>query len=313
VGAIHGLDPQHFWPQRANRLTGGTMKNFRYLEPESVSEATGLLQEYGWQAKAMAGGQALILLLREGLIRPDVVVSLLKVQEMGGIHQQRSRVDIGALATHRQIELSPTIKQHFPFVVDAYRTLGSVQVRNMGTLGGNLCHNAPGSDPPALLMVLDATLTIAGPRRKRTMNVEDLGTGFYETSLGEGELLTTINVPTIPSRTGCAYEKYAHRPTDIPFVGVAARVTLARNRKTCKEVRLALTGVAPTTIRAHSAESVLQGAELNEQAIAEAAHVATGETDPLSDAHASAEYRRKLVPVAVRRVVKLAWERAREA
>ncbi len=289
------------------------MKNFRYLEPESVSEATRLLQEHGWQAKAMAGGQSLILLLREGLIRPDIVVSLLKVPEMGGIQQRRSRVEIGTLTTHRQIELSPLIKQQFPFVVDAYRALGSVQVRNLGTLGGNLCHNAPGSDPPALLMVLDATLDIAGPRKKRTMGVEELGTGFYENSLAEGELLTTINVPTIPSRTGCAYEKYAHRPTDIPFVGVAARVTLTRNRKTCKEVRLALTGVASTTIRAHSAESVLQGAELGAGAIAEAAQVAASETDPLSDAHAAAEYRRKLVPIAVRRVVNLAWERAREA
>ena len=289
------------------------MKNFRYLEPTSVSEATQLLQEHGWQAKAMAGGQSLILLLREGLIRPDIVVSLLKVPEMGGIQQRRSRVEIGALTTHRQIELSPLIKQQFLFVADAYRALGSVQVRNLGTLGGNLCHNAPGSDPPALLMVLDATLDIAGPRKKRTMGIEELGTGFYENSLAEGELLTTINLPAIPSRTGCAYEKHAHRPTDIPFVGVAARVTLTRNRKTCKEARLALTGVASTTMRAHSAESVLKGQDLNERAIAEAAQVAAGETDPLSDAHASAEYRRKLVPIAVRRVVNLALERAREA
>ncbi len=289
------------------------MKNFRYLEPESVSEASALLQEHGWQAKAMAGGQSLILLLREGLIRPDIVVSLQKIPEMGGIQQKRSSIDIGALTTHRQMELSPVIEQHFPFVAKAYRTLASVQVRNLGTLGGNLCHNAPGSDPPALLMALDATLTIAGPRRKRTMSAEELGTGFYETSLGEGELLTTVNLPMVPSRTGCAYEKYAHRPTDVPFVGVAARITLARNRKTCKEVRLALTGVAPATIRAHSAESVLQGQALDEKAIAEAAHVAAGEADPISDAHASAEYRLKLVPIAVQRVVNLAWERAREA
>jgi carbon-monoxide dehydrogenase medium subunit len=232
---------------------------------------------------------------------------------MGGIRHRRGKVEIGALTTHRQVERSPIIKEQFPFIGEAYRALGSVQVRNLGTLGGNLCHNAPGSDPPALLMVLDATLDIAGPRKKGSMGIEELGTGFYENSLGEGELLTAINVPTIPSRTGCAYEKYAHRPTDIPFVGVAARITLARNRRTCKEVRLALTGVASTTIRAHGAESVLKGQELNEDAIAEAAQVAMGETDPLSDAHASAEYRLKLVPIAVRRVAKQALDRAREA
>jgi carbon-monoxide dehydrogenase medium subunit len=271
------------------------------------------LQEHGWQAKAMAGGQSLILLLREGLIQPSVVVSLLKVPGLGDIQQKRSSIEIGAITTHREIERSPIMRQHFPFLVDAYRTLGSVQVRNLGTLGGNLCHNAPGSDPPALLMALDATLSIAGPRKKRTMSVEDLGTGFYETSLGEGELLTTISVPTFPSRSGCAYEKYAHRPTDIPFVGVAARITLARNRKRCKEARLALTGVAPTTIRAHHTESVLQGQEIDVRAITEAAQVAAGETDPISDAHASAEYRRKLVPVAVQSVLSLAWERARDA
>ena len=149
------------------------MKNFRYLQPESVSDASRLLQEHGWQAKAMAGGQSLILLLREGLIRPDVVVSLLKIPEMASIQQRRSRVEIGALTTHRQIERSPVIKQQFPFMVDAYQALGSVQVRNLGTLGGNLCHNAPGSDPPALLMVLDATLTIAGPE----MRAATLSTG----------------------------------------------------------------------------------------------------------------------------------------
>jgi carbon-monoxide dehydrogenase medium subunit len=291
------------------------MKNFQYLEPTTVDEATGLLKKYGWVAKAMAGGQSLILLLREGLIQPAVVVSLVKIAGLNQIQLDRSgrTLEIGALTTHRQIEQSPLIRQHLPFVARAYQTLGSVQVRNLGTLGGNLCHNAPGSDPPPLLMILDATVTIVSPSKKRSLPVRDLGTGFYETALQEGEVLTGVQVPLPPLRSGCAYQKYALRPTDVPFVGVAARVTLSTDGRKCDDIRIALTGVAPTTIRAHRAEAILKGRELGDKLCADAGQAAAGEIDPISDAAASAEYRRQVVPVAVRRVVTEAWQGAMES
>jgi carbon-monoxide dehydrogenase medium subunit len=295
------------------------MKNFVYLEPRSVEEASELLKKHGWEAKAMAGGQSLILLLREGLIQPGVVVSLLEIPGLNQIQMDRSgrTVEIGALATHRQMELSPVIRQNLSFVTKAYQTLGSVQVRNLGTLGGNLCHNAPGSDPPPLLMVLDATLSLTGPStmkgagKKRTLTVEEFGTGFYETALQEGEILTSVQIPLPPPRSGCAYQKYSLRPTDVPFAGVAVRITLAKDGNKCDDVRIALTGVAPTTIRARRAEAVLRGREIGERLMAEAGQVAGGEIDPISDAYASAEYRRQIVPVAVRRVAAEAWQRAR--
>ena len=220
---------------------------------------------------------------------------------------------IGAATTHREVERSALVAKYFPMLAEAYPNLGSVQVRNFGTLGGNLCHNAPGSDPPSPLIALGATVTIGGPGGKRTLRLEDLGTGFYETSLGPKDILTEVQVPLPAVHGAGAYLKFAMRRNDFPFVNVAAHITLDAGRATCTDVCLVLGGVASTTIRARKAEALLSGVKLTDARIAEAGHVAAGETDPISDTHASAEYRTQLIPVAVRRAVIAAYERARAA
>lgn len=292
-----------------------TLRNFDYLQPTTVEEAIGLLGEYGDEAKAMAGGQSLVLLMREGLVQPGIVIDLMGIPGLSDIHRAgtNGHVEIGALTTHRQIELSGLIQEKFPLLYEAYRNLASIQVRNLATLGGNLCHNAPGSDPPAPLIALDATVTLRGPAGERSLSVEEFGTGFYETALRGGEILTRIKVPMLPPCSGTAYHKYAVRPTDMAIVGAAVRVTLDAGGERCQDVRIALSGVAPTTIRARRAEVVLRGQPLGEQAIAEAAQAAAGEVDPISDGHASADYRRRVTPVAVQRMITVAWQRANAA
>ena len=263
----------------------------------------------------MAGGQSLVLLMREGLVQPEVVVNLERITGLNDIRLDatNSVVEVGALATHRQIEKSTLIQEHFPFIYEAYQTLASVPVRNVATLGGNLCHNAPGSDPPPLLIALDGTVRLRGPAGERSLSVEEFGTDFYESALDEAEILTSVTVPLLPPRSGAAYHKYAIRPMDMAIVSVAVRITLDTEENRCQDVRVALSGVAPTTIRSRQAEEALRGQELNEQVIAQAADLAAREIEPISDVHASADYRRRLTPPAVRRMATLAWQRATNA
>jgi carbon-monoxide dehydrogenase medium subunit len=295
------------------------MKNFRYLQPESLNEALQILHEHAGDAKVLAGGQSLLILMREGLVQPEIVVGLSRLSGMNGIELDAAArmVTIGALATHRQIELSPLIRAHLPLLAEAYRNLGSVQVRNLGTLGGNLCHNAPGSDPPTALVALGARVTVqrrdpgdSSASSKRGLPLEEFGSYYYETVLAEDELLTVVHIPLPPAHAGSAYHKIAPRPSDIPFVGAAALVVLEADGRTCADVRIALGGVAPTTVRSRSAESTLLGQELSDALIAGAGDAAVADTDPISDTNASAQYRRDLVPIAVRRVVTLARQRA---
>jgi aerobic carbon-monoxide dehydrogenase medium subunit len=291
------------------------VRDFQYLEPGNLDEALERLREHGEEAKIMAGGQALVLLMRENLVHSEMVISLLKVPSLNGIclDEAKGFVEVGALTTHRQIESSTMIHSSFPFLHEAYGNLANIQVRNMATLGGNLCHNAPGSDPPAPLIALDAKVTLRSSTRERSLSVEEFGTNFYETALAPDEILTGVRIPLLLKRTGTAYQKYAARPSDMAVVGVAARVTLSTDGKTCQDIRVALTGVAPTTIRARHAEEALRGQKLNDRLISEAGQIAAGEIDPISDIHASADYRRQITPPTVRRMVTLAWKRATAA
>jgi aerobic carbon-monoxide dehydrogenase medium subunit len=270
------------------------------------------MEEYGDDGKVMAGGQSLILLMREGLVKPGAIINLMDIPGLDKISKASSNghIKIGALATHRQMETSALIQKEIPLITATYQRLGNVQIRNMGTLGGNLCHNAPGSDPPPLLIALDATLELTGANGVRSIGVEEFGTDFYETALKANEILTKVHIPLLPARCGFAYYKYAARPMDMTVVGVAVKVVLAEDLETIQDIRIALGGVAPTTIRARQAEAILRGQAYNEKITAQSAEAAVGEIDPLSDIHGSADYRRQLTPVGIRRMVALAFQQA---
>jgi aerobic carbon-monoxide dehydrogenase medium subunit len=281
------------------------VRNFEYLQPTTAEEAIACLREHGSDAKVIAGGQSLLILMREGLVSPPVLVSIARVAVLKGIDfdDRTGRLRMGALVTHAEAARSSVLGTRFPALSAAYHNLGSPQVRNLGTLGGNLVHNAPGSDPPIALIALDARVIMRGAQGTRECPIEEFGTSYYETALGAVELLVEVQVPPMPAGAACVYHKYALRQHDLPFVSVAVRLSTDPVTGRCRDVRVALGGVAPTGMRARRAEAALLGQIVTDRLAADAAAVAAEEIDPISDSHASAEYRKQVTPIAVRRAL----------
>jgi len=278
------------------------MEPFEYYRPETLAEALGILQDYGGEARVLAGGQSMMPLLKEGLLAPQALVNLAGIPEMRGLAwDARAGLAIGAMVTQRELETSPLVRERCPALAAAVSRVASVPVRNRGTLGGNLCHAGPGADPPAILMALGAHLRIAGPAGDRTLPVEDLFVGPYESVLAEGEVLVSIRVPPMPGEARAVHLKHSVRAIDPAIVGIGAMVWLEDGL--VRETRIGMVGAGPRPLRARAAEETLRGRPLDDGAIAEAARAAEGEADPLTDGYASAEYRRKMVRVFVRRAL----------
>jgi aerobic carbon-monoxide dehydrogenase medium subunit len=275
---------------------------FDLKQPRDLQEAASLLSSYGEDARIIAGGQSLLLMIRAGLLRPALIVSVGGIGGLSGITETAAgKLRIGALTTHRQILASPLIREKAPLLIDAVALIGSTPVRNFGTIGGNLCHNEMGSDPPTALLALDASVECCSTRDRRSLPLSSLLSGYFETSLVPDEILTAIEIPALPSDTRSVYLKYTQRPGDLAIVGVAVLLDLANG--VCREARIALGGVGPVPFRAAEAEKLLCGNAPDSALIAQVAMAASLMADPLSDAHASAEYRRKMVRVFVQRAV----------
>ncbi|HLE82653.1 MAG TPA: FAD binding domain-containing protein, partial [Dehalococcoidia bacterium] len=196
------------------------MEPFEYYRPETLAEALGILQDYRGEARVLAGGQSMMPLLKEGLLAPQALVNLAGIPEMRGLAwDARDRLAIGAMVTQRELETSPLVRERCPALAAAVSRVASVPVRNRGTLGGNLCHAGPGADPPAILMALGAHLRIAGPAGDRTLPVEDLFVGPYESVLAEGEVLVSIRVPPMPGEARAVHLKHSVRAIDPAIVG----------------------------------------------------------------------------------------------
>jgi carbon-monoxide dehydrogenase medium subunit len=284
------------------------MANVEYREPTSIEEALALLGQYGDEAKIIAGGQSLLVMMRDGLIRPRVLVGLQGIPGLSTI-QANGELRIGAMATHTAVERHPAVQQRWPLLAEAERAVSTLQIRNRGTLVGNVAHGFPTADPPAALIALGAQARIVGPGGERTLPIEEFFVGFMETALQPTELLAELRIPAQPARSGGVYLKYAMRPLDFSIVGVGARVTLAEDG-TCAEARIGLNGAGATPLRARQAEAALHGARLTDEAIAEAGRLAATESDPVGDLDGSAEYKRKMVEVFVRRALRRAAQAA---
>lgn len=277
----------------------------QYLRPQSVEETLSLLAEYGDDAKVVAGGQSLMVMLHEGLIAPRVLISLSRVSELAGI-TANGQARIGALATHTQVLSHPGIRSTWPVLAEAEQAVSSEQIRNRGTLCGNLAHAYPTADPPAALIAVDAELTLRSPTGERQVPVADFMLGPLTTVLEPGELVTAVTLPAPPAGARYAYLKYAIRPLDFAILGVAVRlVTDAEGR--CRQVRIGLNGAASRPLRATSAEQVLEGAPAaGAQQLAAAADAAADQSDPLDEVFESSNYRREMVRVYVRRALERA-------
>lgn len=277
---------------------------FQYLQPLTLQEATSLLVEKDGEAKVIAGGTDLINLIRTKAIRPRYVVDIGRIPGLDHVRYDRDgMLSIGALTTLRSLETSIAIRQRHPVIAQAAAQLGSVAIRNVGTIGGNLCHASPAADTAPSLMALGATVKIFGPAGERTVALEEFFTAPGRTVLQRGEILAEICVPPMPPGSKGAYLKHASRgAADLAIVGVA--VVAATDGGCCEGVKIALGAVAPIPMRPRNAERMLDGKEINSALIEQAAQAAADESRPITDVRASADYRREMVKVFTSRAIK---------
>jgi carbon-monoxide dehydrogenase medium subunit len=277
-----------------------------------LDEAFRLLSEYGDEAKIYAGGTALVKLMKKRLVHPSYLVNIKGLKGLHYIREDEEGLKIGALATLREIETSPLVRQRLKVVGEMVHTIGSVQIRNVGTLAGNLCFADPASDPAPVLIALGADLKIARPEGERILPVEEFFTDFYETALSQGEILEEIQIPFLPKGSGAVYLKHTMRVAfDLAVVGVAVRLDVNAEDGVCMNSKIVLGGVASTPVRVKKAEELLKGKIINDTLITKVAMAASAEVDPIQDVRASAEYRREMIEVFVERGIQKALERAK--
>lgn len=282
------------------------------LQPRSLPEALELLGRYGDDAKVVAGATALTIMLRQRLIQPAALVSIGGLPGMDTIERTDGGLRIGALATHRMVELSPVVRRELPVLASAFGRVANVRVRNAATVGGVLAEADYASDPPAVFLALDAEVEASGPNGTRTIPAAEFFLGFYETALGADELVTGVTVPIPPDGTGAVYEKFVTRSSeDRPCLGVAAVVRLGPDDRTCEDLRVAIGAATETPQRFPEFEARARGQELNEELAATIAERYAESVDPLSDLRGSAWYRREMVRVWVRRALLRARDEGR--
>jgi len=289
------------------------MKDFEYFAAKTVEEACSLLSQYKEEANIIAGGQSLLTLLRQKLISPSYLIDIKDIPDLDYIKfDEKDGLRIGALTTHRAIELSPLIKERFSVLAEMERVVASVQTRNWGTIGGNLCHADPIGDPAPPLIALNARVKIVSSRGERIISLEDFFKDYFTTVLEADEILAEIQIPNPPPHSGVAYIKFSIIEAGIKIAAASALITLD-GKATCKDARIVLSAVAPVPMRAKEAAKLLVGKSIDDNLIEQAAEMASKEASPTSDVHASEEYRRELAKVLVRRVTKQALERAKTA
>lgn len=282
---------------------------FEYHRPASVSEALQLLRSLP-DAKLLAGGHSLLPMMKLRLTSPAHLIDLGRIKDLRYIKESGSAVAIGALTTHWTIESSPLVQQNLPSLAECARSIGDVQVRNVGTIGGSLAHTDPAADYPAAVLALNAELVAEGPGGRRTIAAGEFFTGLFSTALRPDEILIEVKVPVLPPRTGSAYLKFPHPASGFAVVGVAVVLTLDSKGR-CEQARIGVTGVGPFAYRPQRTEDALRGAALDDKTIAAAADKAGDGVDMNEDIFASADYRRHLAQVFTKRAIKAALQRAK--
>jgi carbon-monoxide dehydrogenase medium subunit len=280
---------------------------FEYRTPKNLKEVNTTLKEFGTDAKLIAGGTALVIMMKQRLVRPSCLVSLRSVRGLNGIELKNGGISIGGLATHRAVESSSLIRRRIPMLAETYHHVATLRVRNMATVGGGLAHADPNQDPPPTLIALGATVRATSANGSRTIPLDEFFKDYYETVLAPDEIITEVMVPKLAPNTGAAYIKFLPRTADdYATVSAAAVLTLDKARKNIADVRIALGSVGVTPIRATEAEAVLRGQPLKAEAFAEAGEKAKEAVDPISDFRGSAGYKKDMAAVFVRRALERA-------
>lgn len=274
-----------------------------FVEPNSFIEASQFLAQYGGDAKIIAGGTAVVLMLNQRLIAPAVLVSLGQVAENKAIRKGPDGLHIGALTLLSEAEHSETLQQFCPALAHAFGVVGNVRIRNQATVGGNLAEADYASDPPAMLSALNAHVKVINPNGEREILLSEFFQGFYTTALEPDEIVTEVVVPNLPNNARSTYMKYTSRSAeDRPCVGVAAVVDLDEDGQ-CNDLRLAVGAAVETPQRIADVERQAKGEKLTDELIEFIAEEYAQELDPLEDARGSAWYRREMIRVFIRRAL----------
>ncbi|HEY2000228.1 xanthine dehydrogenase family protein subunit M [Paraburkholderia sp.] len=281
---------------------------FEYHVPRSLPEAIALLGEHGDAAKLLAGGHSLLPMMKLRFAEPGHLIDLGKLTELKGIRETDGEIRIGAMTTENELIWSELLQSRCPLLVEAARQISDPQVRYRGTLGGDISHGDPGNDHPALMLALDASFVLLGAQGERVVPADGFFLGTYLTLLEAGEIMTEIRIPTPAAGTGYCYAKLKRKTGD--FATAAAAVTLRMSGGAVSAVRIALTNVAQTAVRATDAEQALLGKPLDEAAIDEAARLAMGACDPVEDLRGDVEYKTAMAGEMTRRALATAYARA---
>ncbi len=275
------------------------LRPFVIHEPRSIEEASALLAEYGPEAAAYAGGTELLVVMKEGLAHFRHLVNLKTIPGLGGIAAENSALRIGALTTHREIERSPVVRDRAPALATLEAQVANIRVRQMGTLGGNLCFAEPHSDPATLLVAWDATLHVVSQRGSRAVAAQHFFTGLLQTARAQDEILTEIWVPLPPQGVGTAYERF--KTHERPIVTVAAVIRVAHG--VIDEGRVVIGSVGARPVRLPPAEAMLAGQPPSPELFAAVAERAAADVEIMEERFESVEYRRHLVRVLVARAL----------
>lgn len=284
--------------------------NFDYSAPATLDEALSLLQEHGDEAKILAGGHSLIPMMKLRFASPAHLIDINNIPDLSYIKEEGDHFNLGAMTRESDVEYSEALTGAFPIFADVTKLIADPQVRNMGTIGGNLAHGDAANDHPAVMMALDASVEITGPEGKRTVGIDEFFFGFYMTAVQPNEILTAISIPKQRGKVGSAYHKAERKVGDYATAGVGVQIALDGEGK-CSYAGIGLTNVNATPMRASRSEELLKGSDLSDDIIAQAAQMASEDCNPSADLRGDEEYKRHLVKVITKRMIKQAIQRAK--
>jgi aerobic carbon-monoxide dehydrogenase medium subunit len=282
---------------------------FDYHAPGTVADAIKLLGELGPDAKLLAGGHSLLPMMKLRFAQPAHLVDLNRIAELRGIREEGAMVCVGAMTVENELIASKLLQAKVPILAEAARQIADPQVRNRGTIGGDIAHGDPGNDHPAISIAIDASFVLQGPNGKREVKADGFFKGTYITDMAEDEVLVEIRVPAFAPQTGWAYEKLKRKTGD--WATAAAAVVLRLDGGVVSHARIALTNLAPTALRATNAEAALLGKALTQATIADAAAQAMAVCDPAEDLRGDREYKTAMAGQMVKRAIAHAAARCR--
>jgi carbon-monoxide dehydrogenase medium subunit len=284
---------------------------FDYSSPSTLSEAFALLQQHGDDAKILAGGHSLIPMMKLRLASPTHLIDINNIPGLSYIKEEGGFLKIGAMTREVMLEDSDLVHTKYPIFVDASKLIADPQVRNLGTIGGNIAHGDAANDHPAVMLALRAEVVITGSKGSRTVPIDEFFFGFYSTAVQKDEILTEIKIPIPAKGSGGAYHKLERKVGDYATAGVAVQVTLDA-KGACSYIGIALTNVNATPLRAKRSEEVLKGKQPSDTLIEQAALFAAQDCDPSQDLRGDIEYKRAMIKVLVKRMIHKALDRAKK-